>query len=139
MLHDLLASYLKGAAAAVGTLHSEHVELYEEEVLSSDRLNLRIRVRLVDGSLLEINEAVIVREEVLQHLGYRYHFQDGNGRVVFRYDNTPHFRDIPTFPDHKHTATGVLQAHRPSIIKVIEEIGQAIPSESDLEPPQQAE
>lgn len=54
-------------------------------------------------------------------LSDRYHFQDDQNRLVFRYDNTPHFPDIESYPHHKHTQYLVLPGTRPSIPQVIEE------------------
>lgn len=68
-----------------------------------------------------MNEAVIGEEERVRHLGYRYHFQDANNNLVFRYDNTPHFPEVENFPHHKHLPNGVAPAEQPSIVEVLEE------------------
>ncbi len=47
----------------LGGIQNAHVErYYEVEILSSDRINLRIRIRFANGCLLEMNEAVIVEK-----------------------------------------------------------------------------
>jgi len=102
------------------------VELYEEEFLTSDRVNLRIRVRFYNGCLLQLNESVIFHSE-LEHLGYRYHFQGKSNELIFRYDNTPHFPDLPNFPNHKHQKTGVEPSGSPSILKAIAEAAKISP------------
>jgi hypothetical protein len=43
-------------------------------------------------------------------------------QAIFRYDCTPHFPDIPSFPHHKHTSDAVLAAERPDIISIIMEV-----------------
>jgi hypothetical protein len=121
MLLNELAQDLGNVEAAVRGRQNANIERYEEEILSSDRINLRIRIRFANGYLLEMNEAVIVDNGLLNHLGYRYHFQDQNNRLVFRYDNTPHFPNLPSFPHHKHTPIAVEAAQKPSIIEVINE------------------
>ena len=40
-----------------------YVERYEEEHLTSNRVNLRIRIRFADGYLLELNESAVVEGE----------------------------------------------------------------------------
>jgi hypothetical protein len=40
---------------------------------------------------------------------------------IFRYDDTPHFPNLPSFPHHKHTPTAVQAAQKPSIIEAINE------------------
>ena len=121
MLHDLLSRYLEELEGAIRELEGAYVENYEEEILAANRANLRIRVRFQTGHLLELNEAAIVEAGHIRHLGYRYHFQDQENRLLFRYDNTPHFPDLNSFPDHKHLQNKVSPVEKPSILKVIEE------------------
>ncbi len=87
-------------------------------------MNLRIRVRFPSGHMLELNEAVIVEEGQFMHLGYRYHFQDKQNNLVFRYDNTPHFPGVESFPHHKHLPDKASGAEKPSILNVIQEARQ---------------
>jgi hypothetical protein len=121
MLLDLLSQYLGDVAAEVRELEDAKVERYEEEILAANRVNLRIRIRFLSGYLLELNEAAIVEAEHIRHLGYRYHFQNSQNNLVFRYDNTPHFSEINSFPHHKHLKDNVVAVDKPSILKVIEE------------------
>ncbi len=121
MLLDLLSQYLRDVAADVRELEDAKVECYEEEILAANRVNLRIRVRFLSGYLLELNEAVIIESGHIRHLGYRYHFQNSQNNLVFRYDNTPHFPEINSFPHHKHLKDNVVAVDKPSILKVIEE------------------
>lgn len=121
MLLDLLSRYLGDVEAAIRELEGAYVERYEEEILAANRVNLRIRVRFPTGYLLELNEAVIVEAEHIRHLGYRYHLQDRQNNLVFRYDNTPHFPELKSFPHHKHLPDKVAAAEKPSVLSVIEE------------------
>ena len=121
MLLDLLSQYLEELEAAVRELENVYVESYEEEILAANRVNLRIRVRFQTGYLLELNEAAIVEAGHVKHLSYRYHFQDRENNLVFRYDNTPHFPDLKSFPHHKHLSDKVDAVEEPSILNVIEE------------------
>ena len=122
MLHDILARYLQDIEAAIRNTEGGHIERYEEEILGSNRINVRIRIRFENGPLLELNEAVIVEADQIQHLGYRYHLQDGENRLVFRYDNTPHFPHLESAPHHKHLPSGVVPSQQPSIPQIVEEI-----------------
>jgi hypothetical protein len=90
-------------------------------LLRPTRANLRLRVRFENGRLLEINEAVAIDGGALCHLDYRYHCQDENNRLVFRYDSAPHFSDSPTFPHHKHLPDSVVSCRRPQISSVLTE------------------
>lgn len=60
------------------------------------------RLRFYDGSLLEFDELLIVRNDEVHKIRYSYHYQDSNEKLIFRYDNAPHFRHIITYPHHKH-------------------------------------
>lgn len=120
MPHDALLNYLGEVEDAVGDLAAAYVEFYEEEFIAADRVNLRIRVRFYNGFLLQLNESVIYQNR-LEHLGYRYHFQGKSNEIIFRYDNTPHFPDLPNFPHHKHQKAGVEPSGPPSILNAIAE------------------
>ena len=121
MLHDSLTRYLQRVEDAVKTIEGAHVERYEEELLSEDRINLRIRIRFKSGELLEINEAVISEGGEINHLNYRYHFQDKRNKLIFRYDNTPHFPNFDSFPHHKHLLKEVISSKHSDLIEVIKE------------------
>ena len=84
MLHDILDRYLREVEEAMRNLAGVHVELYEEESIGSDRLNLRLRIRFQSGHLFEVNEAVVVEGGRRKHLRYRYHFQDSQNNLVFQ-------------------------------------------------------
>jgi len=123
MLLDTLVRYLQDVESAIKELQG-YVERYEEEIISPTRVNLRVRVRFANGYLLELNEAIVGEGEVIGHLGYRYHLQDKDNNLVFRYDNTPHYKSAHTFPHHKHVPDKVIGVQQPSIIDVIAEAKQ---------------
>lgn len=122
MLLDLLARYLEeDVRIALRGIEDAYIERYEENILVSSRVNLRIRVRFLGGDLLELNETVIGESERIRHLGYRYHLQDRENDLVFRYDNPPHFPELEHFPHHKHLPNKVIPVQQPSLLEVIEE------------------
>jgi len=122
MLHKRLNHYLKGIELALSSLNKIYVERYFEEILTPTRVNLRIRIRWQAGYLLEINEAMMVEDNILAALDYRYHCQDAENNLVFRYDSTPHFPDLDTFPHHKHLFDQVIPCVKPEIIQVLQEV-----------------
>ncbi|MBC1197892.1 hypothetical protein H0901_22225 [Microcystis aeruginosa BLCCF158] len=121
MLLKLLSDYLNQVEQAIVQHENAYVELYQEEILTSQRANLRIRLRFKQTHLLEINEAIIITDNYLEFLDYRYHFQDEKNNLVFRYDSTPHFPNISTFPHHKHLPNDVISCHKPEITQVLKE------------------
>jgi hypothetical protein len=120
-LHSQLASYLAEMETALAALRGAYVESYVEELLTPSRANLRIRVRFADGRILAINEAVVVNDDTLDHPDYRYDCQGPDNTLLFRYDSTPHFPELPGFPEHKHLPGDVVSAARPSIEEVLAE------------------
>jgi hypothetical protein len=127
MLHEQLSRYLGQVEAAVSQYPTAYVERYTEEILTPERVNLRLRLRFDSGRLLEINEAVVVVENQLTFLDYRYHRQDENNQLLFRYDSTPHFPDLATFPHHKHLPKNVIASEKPDVTLVLQEASQQLP------------
>ena len=122
MLHDALKNYLDAVEQAVLGCDGVYVECYTEEILTPKRVNLRLRLRFDKGYLLEIHEAVIIDNQNLVHLDYRYHCQDNQNCLVFRYDCTPHFPELASFPHHKHLPDAVIVSKRPEIGHVLREV-----------------
>ena len=125
MLHEVLAAYLVRVERAILQCHNAYVERYTEEILTSERASLRIRLRFEQGHLLEINEAVVIVNGKLVPLDYRYHCQNEQNQLIFRYDNTPHFPDLPSFPHHKHLPNQVIASDQPDIEQVVLEAMEA--------------
>jgi hypothetical protein len=121
MRHRLLAAYLSEIEQSIVDCRAAYVEAYREEILTEMRANLRIRLRFNQGHLLEINEAMVVSNDKLTFLDYRYHCQDSQNRLLFRYDSTPHFPDLPSYPHHKHLPDRVIACEKPPIERVIQE------------------
>ena len=131
MLHEVLSAYLERVEQAIHQCSNVYVERYVEEILTSERMNLRVRLRFEQGYLLEINEAVVVANNSLISLDYRYHCQDENNCLIFRYDSTPHFPNLPSFPHHKHLPDAVISSNKPDVESVIKE-ADGYASEGDI-------
>ena len=58
----------------------------------------------------------------LAFLDYRFHFQDEDNRLIFRYDSTPHFPELPSFPHHKHLPDDVISSNKPGVRQESEEV-----------------
>lgn len=119
--HKKLTAYLKRIERTVNNLGDVHIELYREDRASFSDAVLRIRLRFQNQYLLEISEAVYIEDEKIAHRRYRYHFQDARNRLLFRYDNAPHFPDLDTFPHHKHLPDAVIASKKPVVAEVIRE------------------
>ena len=84
------------------------------------------RLRFHDGSLLDFDEVVLLRNKQIVKLRYAYHYQNQSGEVIFRYDNAPHYPNIITYPHHKHIGSVVEPAQVPDLSEVLREIEQLI-------------
>jgi hypothetical protein len=119
-----LFAYFERVQALIKGLSGVEIERYEEQILSQERGNLRVRLRFTDNALLEISEAIHVKNGTLSWLAYRYHYQKPDGRVIFRYDNAPHHPEVSTHPDHKHKGDEIIGAVRPDIEHILSETGK---------------
>jgi len=117
-----IAEYFDKVQSYVGELQRVEIEKYDEQILTEVRGNLRIRLRFQDNSLLEISEAIYINKGNFIWLSYRYHYQNPDGSVIFRYDDTPHHPDVETFPEHKHVGDKVVKANRPVLEYLISEV-----------------
>lgn len=84
---------------------------------------IRGELDLVDGSRLYFRELVEGRTAIVR-LMYSYHYQAADASLILRYDDTPHYPGIATFPHHKHAGseTNVVAADLPDLPRVLREI-----------------
>lgn len=75
---------------------------------------LKIQAELQDGTVLYIREYVSDEE-----YNYSYHWQDRRSKMIARWDNAPHHRQIATFPHHKHNEGKVMPSYDIDIGQVL--------------------
>jgi len=80
------------------------------------------RLRFWDGSLLQVEEALVTRRLGIFKIRYSYHYQRADGGLVFRYDNAPHHPELPGFPYHVHIEDWVEPADPPDLHDVLRKI-----------------
>lgn len=119
---SILFDYLNKVEQVIVQCKNLYVELYVEEIITPKRANLKIRLRFHQTHLLQISEAIEIKENQLNFLDYRYHFQDESNYLIFRYDSTPHFPNLFTFPHHKHLPDDVICCQKPTIDQVLNEV-----------------
>ena len=86
---------------------------------------IRVRVELTNSGLLEFSEFWDGGAEVEVALrDYAYHWQDGAGRLVKRWDTAKHHLDLPGAPHHVHLADGTVEGNPmpPTLQSVLKEI-----------------
>ena len=91
--------------------------------------HMRARLTLTDGSWLEFSEYVRRRaKDEIAVVTYSYHWADVHNHLIRRWDNTPHFPDVPNFPYHVHERSddAVAPSKPMSIFVVLDEISSRL-------------
>ncbi len=56
---------------------------------------------------------------------YSYHWQTNDGKLIIRWDNAPHHKQLKTFPHHKHTPK-IEESEEITLEKILEYIKKEI-------------
>lgn len=84
------------------------------------------KIHFNNNSVLNFREYVNTSGSSIKKYAYSYHYQISTN-LIFRYDNTPHHPSIPSFPHHKHLASGKVVVSPAADLKlVLEEITKII-------------
>jgi hypothetical protein len=114
------------------------VRLIESPVIISYRIlrreigpsdgKIRIKVMLGNGGALELFEYVAESDANVQLLKYSFHWQSPDGTLKRRWDNAPHYPELPNAPHHVHCESEVVQEiiDVPDVFSIIEEIEAAL-------------
>jgi hypothetical protein len=86
---------------------------------------VRGRAYFIDKTVLEWREYIDV-ERTVDRLMYAYQYMDRGMNIIFRYDNTGHYKKLglATYPHHKHTAgdSGVVASDPMDLTQLLQEI-----------------
>jgi hypothetical protein len=101
--------------------HIIHWSIVREETVDDTGL-FRYRLTLVDGSSLELFERFHIKDGTWSVSKYSFHWQLPDGRLLKRWDNAAHHREIDTFPHHMHEENddNVLPHHPITAEKVLQ-------------------
>ncbi len=92
------------------------------ELIDEDSVKLiKIKVVLKENCLLYITEL-----HTRDYQKYSYHCQKNNGDLIVRWDNKSHWKDMTTYPHHKHENDEVFPSYRVTIVDVLYQIGEKI-------------
>ncbi len=122
MPRDLFLDYFDQIEQQLVGIPNLYVEQFNAVMISADRANLKLKLRFELRYLLSVSEAIVIGDRQMTFLDYRYHFQDSQNNLIFRYDSTPHFPDLVTFPHHKHLPDNVIAHEKPQLTEVLEEV-----------------
>jgi hypothetical protein len=118
MLVEQYFAQLEAIIADYGSIRSKVVQ---KDKRSEYLGYFKAELYFPDGSALYVREFVLTRSEIEKYT-YVYHYQTADHQLVFRYDDTQHYPDLPNFPHHKHTLDQVVSAVEPSLRFVLDEI-----------------
>lgn len=94
--------------------------------LSLGTASIEGTVIYADGSTLRFFEFLRESAGEVTRDKYRYQYMKAAGGLVFRYDNAPHHRELPSFPHHKHLVGGVEGVRPPDFEDLISESEQHV-------------
>ena len=80
-------------------------QILRQEISSVDG-KWRTRATTSDGGQAEFFLYLAESRGQVELLRYSFHWQDGQGRLRRRWDNAPHYPDLPNAPHHIHDANG---------------------------------
>jgi len=92
------------------------------ELIDEDSVKLiKIKAVLKENCLLFVTEL-----HTKDYQRYSYHCQKDDGGLVARWDNKPHWKDLTTYPHHRHEDDRVSPSHRVTIVDVLDYIEEKI-------------
>lgn len=102
-------------------------QILRQEIAASDG-KLRVKAALSDGGSIELFEYVAESDRHIHLLKYSFHWQDAQGKIRQRWDNAPHYPNLPNAPHHVHSKNDsvreVMQV--PDVFFVVGEIEKAL-------------
>ena len=108
--------------------HKKLIKSWSVSEFDQDGPNTRFKGTIIffDESVLHIKQ-IIIGELTFK---YAYHWQDREGNLICRWDNSPHWPNIVTYPHHKHiiikSKVVIKESHGGDPDKVLEEVSQMI-------------
>ncbi len=98
----------------------------EFSLVSEEMGIIKGKIVFVDNYSLDFRELVSA-----EHTDYRFHFMNGNNRLIKRWDSASHHKEITSFPFHLHTPEGVRECDKVNLIEVIDIIKAATSKRRD--------
>ena len=95
----------------------EVIDLIDEEGL----YYLKFKAALKNGGFFYFTELTKTG-----YNAYSYHIQDKDGRLLARWDNSPHHKNVETYPHHMHAGGRVKPSFKPSADELISYLRKAI-------------
>ncbi|MCF8371033.1 MAG: DUF6516 family protein [Bacteroidales bacterium] len=81
-------------------LYTEYLILRRDILYSEGKI--RLTVKLKNEITIELFEYLEENEGKLSSKKYSYHWQDKKEKLILRWDNAPHHKELENFPHHIH-------------------------------------
>ena len=100
-MHFLIEEYFKEISEFLST-YPIVVSVDINTVKGSEKKgHIKGIAKLIDGSELHFFEFVVTNVVIIKEK-YRYHWQKSDGKIINRWDNARHYKEIESFPHHIH-------------------------------------
>ncbi len=119
----LLTEYLKDLAKVIDEFSKTDFIVASELKIDArtEKIGLiKVSIVFTDDSKLFVTEYVDLKYK-LEKLAYSFHYQDKDGKLIFRYDNASH-KPTLGFKNHKHSKGVISQSEIPELRYILEEI-----------------
>jgi hypothetical protein len=119
---DLL-DYLSSVADKLGELGGTFTRGPLVEIDDSQKTGvLEVELTFATGHTFSATLFTAGPDNFPDWIAYKFHLMDADERTVFRYDNTRYHPVGPHYPQHKHEGSRVVDAARPSLAAIIDEV-----------------
>ena len=104
-MRDLLEKYKS-------IISSYRLISYDQEI---DSYRIKTQIAFTNGSMLFVKEYIFRDAE----RKYSFHWSDNTGKTLCRWDNSPHWANVSTFPHHKHVSDHVVESRETTLEEVL--------------------
>lgn len=107
-------------------------KILRQEVGENDGY-IRINCKLTNSNIFEFAEYIQLKTNRINIESYSFHWQSSDAKVIKRWDNVEHHKEIDTYPYHLHLPDGQVTSSLPmSLKKVLAEIEKTLAIKNNL-------
>ena len=117
----MLESYLADVKASLtASFIVRDIEVLDEFITSVSGY-LECKLLMIDNLVLYISEYFTIFGDEIKRDKYSYHHQKNN-KLLVRWDNAPHHRELSTFPFHVHRKDDVFESEEMTVEDILKEL-----------------
>ncbi|OOP55617.1 MAG: hypothetical protein AYP45_13770 [Candidatus Brocadia carolinensis] len=123
----MIEDYLDGEIQELVVCHIiSSFEVVKRECGEDDGY-LRIKCMVSNGDILEFAEYIRIIKNMVHLETYSFHWQVATGKLLRRWDNVKHHKNVATYPYHLHLSDDeVIDSEPMNLKKVLAEIGKVL-------------